>query len=255
VLLAKASQEKDKLSEDGRKALDEAEAVANGLDPYLEKVSTRHPDILDDMLKKTNETDWKALYDQKKTQIPLIKEMSAGGYEAVVLREFATMTKAKRILEIGVFTSTTTVALALLPSVEKIVALDIEPYLVDFAKPYYEQAEVQDKIDFRIGNAIKTMEELEAEGQTFDMVFIDADKDGYHRYFEKIMDSKTLLKPDGLIVADNTIYKSSVYVHHDAFAEGAKSLGAFNEQVRNDPRVSVVVLPVRDGISLIRRTV
>jgi len=58
-----------------------------------------------------------------------------------------------------------------------------------------------------------------------------------------------------VIPQDNTIYKSSVYVHHDAFAEGAKSLGAFNEQVRNDPRVSVVVLPVRDGISLIRRTV
>lgn len=149
VLLAKVSQEKNKLSSDGGKALEEAEAIANGLDPYLEKVSTPHPDILvsvkasmgaihgasdcsasgpqamlvsrvthsaapvltsfrnvmvflplscdmipqNDMLKKTNETDWKALYEQKKTQIPLIKEMSAGGYEAVVLREFATMTK------------------------------------------------------------------------------------------------------------------------------------------------------------------
>lgn len=72
---------------------------------------------------------------------------------------------------------------------------------MDFAKPYYEEAKVQDKIDFRIGDAIKTMEDLEAEGQTFDMVFIDADKDGYHRYFDKIIGSKSLLRPDGLIVA------------------------------------------------------
>lgn len=174
-------------------------------------------------------------------------------------------------MEIGVFTSTTTVALAMLPNVEKIVALDIEPYLVEFAKPYYKQANVDEKIDFRIGDAIKTMEALENSGETFDMVFIDADKEGYYKYYEKIMASKTLLKPDGLIVAvgsthctayltaeisdfqDNTIYKSSVYVPHPAFKDGANALGEFNRKVREDPRVNVVVLPVRDGISLIRR--
>lgn len=186
--------------------------------------------------------------------------------------------QAKRILEIGVFTSTTTVALALLPQVERIVALDIEPYLVEFAKPFYKQAQVENKIDFRIGSAIKTLEDLEAAGETFDMVFIDADKDNYFNYYERIISSKSLLSPDGIIVAvirrhvicrlrlhlhaltqtvhssqDNTIYKSSVYVPHDAFKEGQKSLGDFNRQVRQDPRVNVVLIPVRDGISLIRR--
>lgn len=91
--------------------------------------------------------------------------------------------------------------MGLLPHVEKIVALDIEPYLVDFAKPYYEQAGVAKKIDFRIGNAIKTLNDLEQDGETFDMVFIDADKDGYWSYYDKIISSKVLLKPDGLIVA------------------------------------------------------
>jgi predicted O-methyltransferase YrrM len=158
-------------------------------------------------------------------------------------------------LEIGVFTSTTTVALALLPDVEKIVALDIEPYLVEFAKPFYEQANVKDKIDFRIGDAVETLKNLEKEGQTFDMVFIDADKGGYYTYYEYLLNSKTLLKPDGLIVADNTIYKSSTYVPHQAFEEGQKALGSFNQRVRDDDRVSVVLLPVRDGISLIRRRV
>lgn len=81
------------------------------------------------------------------------------------------------------------------------MALDIEPYLVEFAKPFYEKAKVANKIDFRIGDAIKTLDELEAAGESFDMVFIDADKGGYANYYDRIMSSKSLLKPDGLIVA------------------------------------------------------
>ena len=188
--------------------------------------------------------------------------------------------QAKRILEIGVFASTTTVALALLPFVDKIVACDIEPYLVEFAKPFYEQAKVTDKIDFRIGDAIKTLEDIESKGQGFDLVFIDADKGGYWGYYDKIMSSKVLLNPDGVIIAvsfsaalhcylftnnlftfwllritqDNTIYKASTFVPHEAFAEGAKALGEFNRKVKEDPRSEVVVLPARDGISIIRRT-
>lgn len=104
-------------------------------------------------------------------------------------------------MEIGVFTSTTTVALALLPFVERIVALDCEPYLVEFAKPYYEQAKVANKIDFRIGDAIKTLEDLEDKEDGFDMVFIDADKGGYWSYYDKIMSSSKLLNPNGVIIA------------------------------------------------------
>jgi caffeoyl-CoA O-methyltransferase len=112
--------------------------------------------------------------------------------------------QAKRILEIGVFTSTTTVGLALLPFVEHITALDIEPYLVKFAEPFYKQAGVSDKIDFRIGDAISTLNELEKKAETeggFDMVFIDADKGGYWNYYDRIMKSDKLLNPDGVIIA------------------------------------------------------
>lgn len=89
----------------------------------------------------------------------------------------------------------------MLPFVEKIVAMDCEKYLVDFAKPFYKEAGVENKIDFRVGDAIKTMEDLEAAGETFDMVFIDADKGGYWNYYDKVMSSKSLLRPDGIIIA------------------------------------------------------
>lgn len=89
----------------------------------------------------------------------------------------------------------------MLPFVDKIIAMDCEKYLVDFAKPFYKEAGVENKIDFRVGDAIKTMEDLEAAGETFDMVFIDADKGGYWNYYDKVMSSKSLLRPDGIIIA------------------------------------------------------
>jgi caffeoyl-CoA O-methyltransferase len=93
MLLSKLQAESDKLSPSAQAALKEAVQVAEGLDSYLDKISTSPPEILNEMIKKTYETDWKKLYQDGTTSIPLIKEMCAGGYEAVLLREFATMVK------------------------------------------------------------------------------------------------------------------------------------------------------------------
>lgn len=93
MLLSKIREEASSLSPAGQQALKEAEQVASGLDSYLDKISSSPPEILDEMIRKTYETDWKKLYNDGTTSIPLIKEMCAGGYEAVLLREFATMIK------------------------------------------------------------------------------------------------------------------------------------------------------------------
>lgn len=84
---------------------------------------------------------------------------------------------------------------------DKIVALEIEPYLEKFAAPYYKQAGVEKKIDFRVGSALKTLDTLEKDGESFDMVFIDADKDAYYKYYDKLMSSPTLLAEGGVILA------------------------------------------------------
>lgn len=96
MLLSKLQAESHQLSPTAQAALKEAIQVAEGLDPYLDQVSTSPPEILNEMIKQTYETDWKKLYTEKTTSIPLIKEMCAGGYEAVLLREFATMVKVRR---------------------------------------------------------------------------------------------------------------------------------------------------------------
>jgi len=111
------------------------------------------------------------------------------------------MLKPTSILEIGVFTGTATLALALLPSVQHITALDIEPSLSTFVKPSWERAGVSSKIDFRIAPALDSLKQLTTEGHSgFDMVFIDADKPGYRGYVEQVLQGG-LLKEGGVILA------------------------------------------------------
>lgn len=108
-----------------------------------------------------------------------------------------------------------------------------------------EQAGVVDRIEYRVGPAIETLQELDGP---FDLVFIDADKDGYIAYYEAVVPK---LAERGLIAADNVLQSGRVV---DDDPDGrTRAIRAFNEHVRNDPRVVAVMLTVRDGITLIRR--
>ncbi|KZT25175.1 hypothetical protein NEOLEDRAFT_1093041 [Neolentinus lepideus HHB14362 ss-1] len=239
------------LSPETRQLIEEATRIVNGLDPYMTLMTSPHPPIVDKMIKAGNETDWKQLHEQGKTKHELIPEMTAGSYEAVVLQQLAKTAKAKTILEIGMFTGTSTVSFALLPSVIAVVTLELEGFLVDFNSPYFEEAGVAEKIDIRVGDARESLDQLANEGMVFDMVFIDADKAGYSTYFRKVLDNN-LLAHGGTIVVDNTAYKGTPWAPDPSYDLGF-AIHAFNEDVRSDPRVEVVMLPIRDGISLIRR--
>lgn len=179
-LQANISSSDSSLSPAARSLIDEATRIVNGLDPYLTCMTSPHPPILDKMIKAGNETDWKQLHKQGKTIYELIPEMTAGSYEAVVLQQLAKtakasavvsqrcythtdlLRKAKNILEIGMFTGTTTVALALLPSVTKVVTLELEGFLADFSIPYFAEAGVAEKIEVKIGDARESLDKLAA---------------------------------------------------------------------------------------------
>ncbi|KAL8283357.1 hypothetical protein RQP46_005767 [Phenoliferia psychrophenolica] len=205
-------------------ALREAHLTIAGLDPYLELksspliVPSTHsvPEaevrrVWDELLSASEATDWSALYHAKKTKWELHSMMCSGAYEATVLQHIALDVKAKTILEIGLFTGTTTLALALLPEVKQILALDIEPFLEDFDRPYWKRAGVSDKIVTRFGPAVESLTALKAAGHApFDLVFVDADKPSYETYVRLLLDLE-LLAPEGLILADNTLYKGYVY--------------------------------------------
>ena len=156
---------------------------------------------------------------------------------------------AKKVLEVGVFTgySALTVASAL-PEDGKLIACDVSTEWTSIGRKYWEEAGVAHKIDLRIAPAVETLDHLLAEGHagTFDFAFIDADKPNYDAYYERILQ---LVRPNGLIAIDNTLWYGKVADHSVQDADTV-ALRNLNAKLCADPRVTLSVLPVGDGLSL-----
>ena len=156
---------------------------------------------------------------------------------------------AKNTIEIGVFTGYSSLCVALaLPLDGKIIACDISTKYTDIAEKYWEDANVRDKIDLRIGPALDTLQKLIDKGlsNTFDFSFIDADKINYDNYYEL---SLKLLRPGGLIAIDNVLWSGDVVDEriNDIDTESIRSL---NKKIYIDKRVDISILPIGDGLTL-----
>jgi predicted O-methyltransferase YrrM len=160
-------------------------------------------------------------------------QMSVGALEGGFLRFLVAMTRPRRVLEIGVFTGWSSIEMArALPPGGTIVACDVNADTTAIAKRYAEELGVADRIDYRVGNAFDAIASLDGP---FDLVFIDAWKPDYVDYYEAVL---PMLADDGIILADNTL---------------SESVHPFNEYVLRDERVECVLVPIRDGVTLIRR--
>jgi caffeoyl-CoA O-methyltransferase len=169
--------------------------------------------------------------------------MMVGAVEGAFLSFLVFMTRAKRVLELGTFTGWSSIAMArALPPDGSIVTCDVNEEMTAVARRYAEEAGVADRIDFRVGPGIETLATLDGP---FDLAFIDADKEGYVDYYEAILPK---MSPGGVIGADNTLFGSGG--PNDEITE---AISAFNEHVLDDDRVEAVLLPIRDGLTLIRR--
>ncbi|KAK5873017.1 hypothetical protein PBY51_013665 [Eleginops maclovinus] len=231
-----------------QKALD----IASGLDDYLEKMTTQESEPLAELYKKTISHDWDQVHKEGKTMFRLPKECITGHVEGQTLKMLIHMSQAKRVLEIGMFTGYGALSMAEgLPEDGCLIACELEPYLKDFAQPIFNKSPHGRKITVKTGSAMDTLKELAAAGEQFDMVFIDADKDNYINYYNFILDN-SLLRLQGVICVDNTLFKAKVYLK-DATDSNGLALRKFNQFVCDDPRVEQVILPLRDGISVIRQ--
>ncbi|XP_070967671.1 uncharacterized protein [Oncorhynchus clarkii lewisi] len=231
-----------------QKALD----IACGLDGYLEKMSSQESAPLAELYQKTMEHDWDKVFEEGKTQFRLPKECITGHVEGQTLKMLVHMSKAKRILEIGMFTGYGALSMAEgLPEDGSLVACEIEQYLKEFAKPIFDRSPHGKKITVKIGSAMDSLKDLAAAGEQFDMVFIDADKNNYINYYKFILDHN-LLRLSGVICVDNSLFKAKVYLKDTADINGL-ALRDFNQFVKSDLRVEQVIVPLRDGISIIRR--
>jgi predicted O-methyltransferase YrrM len=156
---------------------------------------------------------------------------------------------AKRILEVGVFTGYSSLTMAMaLPSDGLLVACDISEEYTNIAKRYWQQADIQHKIDLRIAPALETLDALLESGHasTFDFVFIDADKGNYSHYYDRALQ---LLRPGGLMAIDNVLWSGRV-ADAQSTDKIVQTMRNFNEKVAQDDRVQVSLLPMGDGITL-----
>jgi predicted O-methyltransferase YrrM len=141
------------------------------------------------------------------------------------------------------------VALAL-PADGRIIACDVNSDWTGLARQFWREAGVDSRIELRLQPALRTLEELERSGvHAFDFAFIDADKANYLAYYEKLLG---LMRPGGLIAVDNTLWSGRVADESDDTAD-TKALRAFNERVHRDDRVDISLLPLGDGLTLLRK--
>ena len=171
--------------------------------------------------------------------------MMVGRLEGRFLRMLVKLVRARRVLEIGTFTGYSAISMAeALPADGLIVSCELDQERADTARRNIDESGYGDRVEIRVGPAIDTIAALEGP---FDLVFIDADKVGYPDYYEAAL---RLLAPTGVIACDNVLWSGRVLDPTDT-SDTTRALIAFNDAVANDARVDCVVLPLRDGVTLI----
>jgi caffeoyl-CoA O-methyltransferase len=207
--------------------------IHEGLQEYAENHTTPE----NELLKKIN----------RDTHANVLRpRMLSGHLQGRLLAMISCLVQPNRILEIGTYTGYSALCLAegLQPE-GKLVTIDVNEELEDQVRRNFAQSPFNDRIDFRIGNAISI---LEREQETYDLVFIDADKENYTRYYDLVF---PLVRAGGVILADNVLWSGKV-LETKADKDTAALIG-FNRKIQQDHRVENILLPIRDGIMMIRK--
>lgn len=206
------------------------------LDKYVAEHSSAEPEILKEVTRQTN--------------LRVVNpRMLSGHIQGRLLAMLTSLVAPKRVLELGTFTAYSTISMALaMEKGSELVTIEKDDELEDMAAEFIEKAGVRDIIRQEIGAALEVMERLDGQ---FDMVFIDADKRQYLEYYNLLFEKK-LLSLDCLIIADNTIWDGKVVEETQRRDTQTMGIKAFNDFVAQDPRVEKVMLPLRDGLTLIR---
>jgi|TARA_Y100000294_G_scaffold63363_1_gene59991 caffeoyl-CoA O-methyltransferase len=205
---------------------------------YLLSVSLREPGVLGRLREET------AKMPEHNMQI----SPEQGQFMALLVE----LTGASKCLEVGTFTGYSALAVALaLPEDGTLVTCDISEEFTSRAKPYWREAGVAGKIDLRLGPALETLDALIADGESgaFDFAFIDADKVNYQGYFQRALD---LIRPGGLILVDNVLWSGAV-ADPARGDEDTEAIRAFNQARAGDPRISLSLVPIGDGLTLARK--
>jgi predicted O-methyltransferase YrrM len=202
---------------------------------YYQAIAFREPEILKELRQATS-------------QLPMANMQIApeqGQFMALLVQ----LTGARKILEIGVFTGYSSLALALaLPPQGRVLGCEISAEYAAIARQFWQKAGVSEKIDVLLGPAVTSLEQLLANGEqeSFDLAFIDANKSDYDQYYEL---SLQLVRPGGLILIDNVLWYGKV-ADETVQDKATQSIRNLNAKLHQDPRISLSLVPIGDGLTL-----
>ena len=175
--------------------------------------------------------------------------MLSGKIQGQLLRMLVQMSGASRILELGTFTGFSAICLAgAVPEGGQLDTLELNDELEDLIREGFDRAGVADKITLHIGDCKQTLRQL--RNQVYDIVYIDANKREYNEYYELVFD---MVRPGGLILADNVLWDGKVCMEPVPQDQQTQAIVRFNDAIASDKRVESVILPLRDGLSIIRK--
>jgi caffeoyl-CoA O-methyltransferase len=211
------------------------EFIDEKLDDYVCNHTTEENELLKDLNRQTH---LKVLQPR----------MLSGHFQGRFLSMVSKMIQPKAILEIGTYTGYSALCLAEgLKSDGKLITIDKNPELEDFVRNFFDKSPYSEQIDFIIANA---MEYIPTMDQSFDLVFIDADKGNYLNYYKLVID---MIPSGGYILADNVLWSGKVIDEKSQNDKDTKAILEYNQYVMNDSRVENVLLPIRDGLFLVRK--
>lgn len=209
-------------------------------DPELINYCEAHTSEEDELLKKITRIT--------ETRI-LMPRMISGHFQGKLLELISKMLRPKHILELGTYTGYSAICLAkgLAPG-GKLTTIDINDELETMVRGFFEEGGYAESIDYRLGNAMELLPTLPGE---FDLVFLDADKINYSNYFDLLIDR---IPSGGIILADNVLWSGKILVEKGKkIDKDTKALVAFNNKIQEDSRVENALLPIRDGMMMVRK--
>ena len=210
--------------------------ITGSLLQYSEAHTTPEPVVL---ARLNRETHLSQVYPQ----------MLSGHFQGTLLRMIVQMLRPERTLEIGTFTGYSAIAMGLgmAPGVSLLHTIEVNPELEDGIRNYIREAGLEEHIVLHIGEALEIIPSLD---EPWDLVFIDADKPNYLNYYNMVLPR---LRPGGFIVADNVLWDGKVTGDPATMDKDTRGIAEFNEFVHKDARVENLMLPVRDGLMIIRK--
>lgn len=209
------------------------------IDPLLDQYVCAHTENEPAILKELN----------RKTHLSVLQpRMLSGHFQGRVLSMLAHMIKPENVLEIGTYTGYSALCFAEgLQEGGRVITIDVNEELDDLVREYIDKAGMNDRIDYRIGDATEIIPTLTEQ---FDIVFIDADKKNYCNYYDLVFDK---VKKGGYIIADNVLWSGKVLEDYETLDRETKIIMDYNDKVHNDERVQEVLLPIRDGLMIARK--